>query len=503
MENYLKYKLMGSVKRIRLKPDCVPSRFHSRKHKSDHTSDDLASKRLRISENSLQGALHIEEDIAETSSFCTEDSQTSMENKYDKAVQVAQIQEHSSTQVILIQKHKAIQARIKTQCKSKQVQTGVKTKDIVTSPIKFITSTATSPLKPNPNIKSATNPSTSNTVSRKLRFIEENCDSDTSCAPSLVGSTVDQDYSPSETSVSKATSDASLQAERKKFEKINLKSTLSKIINKPKLYIGLSKNLYFLIDLIKKHTNLTEQNILLCLMKIKLNRTFTQLGDDFDLSVTQASNIFFNSMPEIVKVLSPFIKHFSKATIKKNLPIAFRHRYNQVTCIIDCLEIEIQKPSKAVHQALSWSEYKKTNTIKYLISCTPDGLVNFVSNGYAGRISDVNLLEDSNFLECLPAGSYILADRGFKHLESYLAQKGFVLLRPPSVPAGTKLSKAEVKQTKQIASLRIHVERVIRRLREFSILKMHSVVNSNLVGLLDLCIKTACALINLQDSLIK
>ena len=41
------------------------------------------------------------------------------------------------------------------------------------------------------------------------------------------------------------------------------------------------------------------------------------------------------------------------------MPIAFRHKYNQVTCIIDCLEIEIQKPSKAIHQALSWSEYKK------------------------------------------------------------------------------------------------------------------------------------------------
>lgn len=77
------------------------------------------------------------------------------------------------------------------------------------------------------------------------------------------------------------------------------------------------------------------------------------------------------------------------------------------------------------------------------------------------------------------------------------------MLRPPSVPAGTKLTKAEARLTKQIASLRIHVERVIRRVREFGLLKMHSVVNINLVGMLDLCITTACALINLQDSLIK
>lgn len=156
-----------------------------------------------------------------------------------------------------------------------------------------------------------------------------------------------------------------------------------------------------------------------------------------------------------------------------------------------------------MHQALTWSDYKKTNTIKYLISCTPDGLVNFVSAGYAGRISDVNLVEHSKFLDSLPSNTCILADRGFKHLEHFLSQKGFTLLRPPSVSDGSKLTKAEVRQTKQIASLRIHVERVIRRLREFGMLKMHSVINLNIICMLDLCITTACALINLQDVLIK
>lgn len=141
-------------------------------------------------------------------------------------------------------------------------------------------------------------------------------------------------------------------------------------------------------------------------MRLKLNRTFSQLADDFDVSVSQASNIFFNTLPKIVAVLSPFIKKFAKDTIKKNLPIAFRYKYNKVTCIIDCLEIEIQKPKTALHQALTWSDYKKTNTVKYLISCTPDGLVNFVSAGYGGRISDVNLVESCKFLDSLPLNSF-------------------------------------------------------------------------------------------------
>lgn len=38
-------------------------------------------------------------------------------------------------------------------------------------------------------------------------------------------------------------------------------------------------------------------------MRIKLNRTFAQLADDFDISVTRACNVFFDTMPDIVKVL--------------------------------------------------------------------------------------------------------------------------------------------------------------------------------------------------------
>ncbi|KAH9642671.1 hypothetical protein HF086_011028 [Spodoptera exigua] len=195
--------------------------------------------------------------------------------------------------------------------------------------------------------------------------------------------------------------------------------------------------------------------------------------------------------------------YIDKKNIIKNLPIAFRHNHYNVSCIIDCLEIDIQKPSKALYQALTWSDYKKGNTVKYLISCTPNGLVNYVSQGFGGRTSDVTIVENCSFLNGLQPGTIILADRGFKHLEPLLQAKGMKLLRPPSVRAGAKLTKSEVKQTKIIASLRIHIERVIRRLREFHMLKQHSVINTNICRVLDHIIIIACALINLQDSLIK
>lgn len=57
--------------------------------------------------------------------------------------------------------------------------------------------------------------------------------------------------------------------------------------------------------------------------------------------------------------------------------------------------------------------------------------------------------------------------------------EGVQLLRPPSIKTGIKLSKSEAEQTKQM-SLKIHVERVIRCLREF-MLKPHASISINFV----------------------
>lgn len=49
MENYVKYKIMGSVKRIKMKPNCIPSRFAwNRKHKILEESHPTEAKRQRV-----------------------------------------------------------------------------------------------------------------------------------------------------------------------------------------------------------------------------------------------------------------------------------------------------------------------------------------------------------------------------------------------------------------------------------------------------------------------
>nr|XP_049692068.1 uncharacterized protein LOC126053600 isoform X2 [Helicoverpa armigera] len=284
----------------------------------------------------------------------------------------------------------------------------------------------------------------------------------------------------------------------KEFGQRSLTNTLERIQKNPKFYIGMSKDYLFLINIIQRNTNIPEEYIYLCLQKIRLNSTFTELGDHFGISKYYAYKLFQKHVLEIAKVLQPFIRNSKK--IKNNLPIAFRHKYAKIDYIVDCFEIEIKKPMKAIRQALSWSDYKKANTtttLKYLISSTPDGMINFISRGYSGKISDVTLVENCKFLENMEPGVSILADRSFKNLQNLFLQKGIELL--PSVGSESKLTKTETCTTKEVASLRMHMERVNRRLREFSLFKPHCVIDTNLYKVIDECVIIACALVNIQD----
>ncbi|XP_070171156.1 uncharacterized protein [Polyergus mexicanus] len=236
------------------------------------------------------------------------------------------------------------------------------------------------------------------------------------------------------------------------------------------------------VDELHKRNCLSTENIKLTLMKIKLNDNFIRLGNQFGISTAGASKIFQNSVPKLCHFLKTLIYCPPRESVKMTLFIPFRANFAHVYGIIDCFEIQIEKPSNALQQSLTWSEYKKCNTLKYLICCIPDGFINFISSGYGGRVNDVELFEQCDIMDVLPKKCGIMADRGFKQIQTCLNKIQCELIRPPSVKRGSKSSKTEVMLTKRIASLRIHVERVIRRLREFSLLEPHSTLNHNIMS---------------------
>ncbi|XP_044741872.1 uncharacterized protein LOC123302846, partial [Chrysoperla carnea] len=142
---------------------------------------------------------------------------------------------------------------------------------------------------------------------------------------------------------------------------------LERIEKNPKLYIGVPDHALFVLRLLSKAANLKLEHIYLTLEKIKRNSPFALLGDEYGKSDSFASEVFRKTVPLMAQYLKRFVFWPCAKTIKSTLPIPFRARYSRVQSIIDCFEIQIQKPTDSVHQSCSWSDYKKCNTLKYLI----------------------------------------------------------------------------------------------------------------------------------------
>ena len=97
------------------------------------------------------------------------------------------------------------------------------------------------------------------------------------------------------------------------------------------------------------------------------------------------------------------------------LPHAFKEKYPSTFAIIDGSELFIETPSDLHLQSSTWSNYKHHNTAKFLVACTPNGAICFMSPLYVGSISDVELTRCSGFIEKIDGkeGISIMADRGF------------------------------------------------------------------------------------------
>ena len=117
-----------------------------------------------------------------------------------------------------------------------------------------------------------------------------------------------------------------------------------------------------------------------------------------------------------------------------------------------------------------------------MIAIAPSGAVSFISDLFGGNISDKELTAQCGLLDYLEEGDAIMADRGF-NIGDLLEGKGVTLNIPPrlSDPSG-QLSESDRVKTRRIASVRIHVERAIGRIKLFRILdsvpnSMHNMAN--------------------------
>lgn len=218
----------------------------------------------------------------------------------------------------------------------------------------------------------------------------------------------------------------------------------------------------------KKDTKLSHMDqFTLTLLRLRLGLFEKDLAWRFNISQSSVNRIFKLWVNFMYLRLGSVNIWPSQEQIRRTMPESMKSKFPYLEWIIDAFEIQTQRPASLMLQSQSYSSYKSRNTVKGLVACTPSGQVGFVSQLYTGNISDRELVKRSGFLS-MPhnKGAMWLVDKGFQIQD--LADKLEVTVNMPAfVGKKDQLTAEEVFQTQSIASERIHIERVINKIKKF------------------------------------
>ena len=210
-----------------------------------------------------------------------------------------------------------------------------------------------------------------------------------------------------------------------------------------------------------------KHRVLLCLTKLKLNLSYSALSVLFDISDKTCSNYFRDTVQILAQVLKGLIYFPTKEEILQNMPKCFR-KFTKTRIVLDCAEVPVEKTKCLKERILTYSHYKGRQTVKFCVGVSPAGLITFISKCFGGRASDKKIVNHSKILDKLEFGDGVMVDKGFM-IEEECLRRHLILYRPPFLSKKKSLSKAEAIRTAEIASARVHVERVIKQLRDFDI----------------------------------
>ena len=248
------------------------------------------------------------------------------------------------------------------------------------------------------------------------------------------------------------------------------------------------------------YTSLTvKEQFVFTLIRLHHCPTLTVLCDWFGISSGSGSKIFITWILFLEKELN-FLLNFATLSEMEGIhrPQCYQ-KLNNLRAIIDCTELYIDTPSRPSTQRNTYSQYKSSNTFKVLVSQSPICHFNFVSHVYSGSISDKEIVRKSGFLDHLEEGDIVMADKGF-NIQDILAVQGVRLMAPPMMTK-SKISACASTSTRRIATSRVHIERMIRKLKIFKILRR--VLPLTFKAYIGSIVKVVASLVNLQPCVIK
>ena len=240
------------------------------------------------------------------------------------------------------------------------------------------------------------------------------------------------------------------------------------------------------------------EEFILTLIRIRRGWDVKETAVVLGISPCQVSRIFTSWVNLLNKCFKPLLEWPSTDMVKNNMPDSFKSAYPSTRVVIDCSELFVQKPRSIDAQRLTYSTYKSHNTFKFLLGIAPSGQVTYLSKLFSGSISDRDIVVKSGFLNLVSKDDNVMADRGF-NIRDLLLKRG-AYLNIPAFSSGKQLSARAVSNSRKIASVRIHVERAMKRIKKFKILQ--GVIPLKLKNSMDQILLICSVLGNLQSRLV-
>ena len=219
----------------------------------------------------------------------------------------------------------------------------------------------------------------------------------------------------------------------------------------------------------------------------------------FKVSVSTVSRVFITWLNFMYLRLGQINIWPSRTAIDKTMPEDFKKKNSSTRVINDCTEVRCQMPSSLQLNGELFSNYKHRTTLKGLIGISPGGAITFISQLYTGSISDREIVARSGFLD-LPFedNDSVMADKGFTIQD--LLPLGVSLNIPFFLGSSSQISAEDVVKTQEIASLRIHVERAINKIKNFHL--WDGVILLHQLGLVNQMWSVCAILCNAQPNII-
>ena len=135
------------------------------------------------------------------------------------------------------------------------------------------------------------------------------------------------------------------------------------------------------------------------LMKLRQANDDIELAMLFKVSESIVSRIVITWIHFLFFQLKELDIWPSKKIIEHTMPSDFQQQFPNTRVILDATEVPVEKPKYVSSETSIWSNYKRKNTLKTMIGCSPRGAITFVSDDYGGSASDRQVIEKSSLLD--------------------------------------------------------------------------------------------------------